>query len=297
MEDAQPVSSASLQVVAPNVTSDAEEAIEEPVEFPLSEPKARALSQIRIVSKHDRDHQGFVKCTKAFVEFTRTEICDNLVVAVVYYVSSSLFLTLYPDLDAVAKQNQTLIQTQSKQIISSLYCQVLLSPMSANFRVREERIFYETLIYFLNACACYSVRHEPTTVIHDLIAAVFRKDIPDPNSRRRSEFLPITEIVRRNWLSQRVPGKNRSEIPHATLQGNTELIGSAEQREAPRGDRTVAGREQWDERGFPVDSAVPYTDKVLNREALFALPPPKSSDPTLPAHFASVVATAEPSPR
>jgi hypothetical protein len=215
-----------LQVVAPNVKSEAEAPEEEPKEFPLTEAKLRALAQIRLVSKHDKDHQGFIKCTKVFTDFTQTEMCDNLIVAVVYYVSSSLFLTLYPDLDPVSEQNQKIIQFQSKLIISSLYCQILLSPMSANFRVREERIFYETLIFFLNACACYSVRHEPTTVIYDLIAGVFRKDIPDPSSRRLSEFLPITEIVRRNWLSQRVSGMNRSEIPPVTLQGNTDLIGS-----------------------------------------------------------------------
>jgi hypothetical protein len=289
------VATPPLQSVAPNVKTEADAVEEEPKEFPLSEVKARALAQIRLVSKHDRDHQGFIKCTKVFADFTQTEICDNLVIAVVYYVSSSLFLKLYPDLDPVAEQQQLVIQAQSKQIISSLYCQILLSPMSANFRVREERIFYETLFFFLNACACYSVRHEPPTVIYDLVAGVFRKDIPDPNSRRAGEFLPITEIVRRNWLSQRVPGKNRSEIPHATLQGNTDLIGSVVQKQA-RGDRGVE-REQWDEKGFPVDSAVPYTAKTLNREVLFALPQPKNNDNGLPGRIASVVGTADASPR
>jgi hypothetical protein len=287
----------SLRVTTLSVKPEADVPDEEPKEFPLTEVKERAISQIRMVSKHDRDHQGFIKCTKAFIDFTQTETCDNLIVAVVYYVSSSLFLTLYPELDPVAEQQQTVIRSQSKQIISSLYCQILLSPMSAAFRVREERIFYETLFFFLNVCACYSVRYEPTDVIHDLVAGVFRKGIPDPNSRRQSEFLPITEIVRRNWLSQRVPGKNRSEIPHSTLRGNTELIGSVVQKEVATGERAAATGEQWNERGFPVDSAVPYGDKILNREILFALPQPRDSDAAMSPLMGSVVATEDVTPR
>jgi hypothetical protein len=266
---------------------------EESKEVPLAEAKERALKQVRICSKHDKTHQGFIKCTKWFVEFTQTEICDNLVVAAVYYVSSSLWLTHIPDLDPDVAAEQTRMQAQSKQIISSLYCQILLSPMSQNFRVREERIFYETLIFFLDVCACYSIRYEPPDEVYDLIAGVFRRGIPDPNSRRPSEFLPITEIVRRNWLSQRVPGKNRSEIPHATLRGNTELIKAVVLKDA-HGDG--AGDELWDERGFPPDSAVPYGDKVLNRDNLFVMPQPKHADSGIPG-LPAVTSTTEGTPR
>jgi hypothetical protein len=258
------------------------------------------LKQVRICSKHDKTHQGFIKCTKWFVDFTQTEICDNLVVAAVYYVSSSLWLTHIPDLGADVAAEQTRIQVQSKQIISSLYCQILLSPMSQNFRVRQERIFYETLIFFLDVCACYSIRYEPPDEVYDLIAAIFRRGIPDPNSRRPSEFLPITEIVRRNWLSQRVPGKNRSEIPHATLQGNTELINAVVLKDA-HGDRAAAaaaasGEELWDERGFPPDTPIPYAEKVLNRDNLFVMPQPKHPDSGIPG-LSTVASTTEGTPR
>jgi hypothetical protein len=247
-----------------------------------------------MVSKHNKSPQGFIKCTKAFNDFTQTELCDNLVVSVIYYVSASLFLSKGPDLDPVAEALQTRIQSQSKQIVSSLYCQVLLSPMSGGFRVREERIFYETLMFFLDACACYTIRYEPTDDVYDLVGAVFRKGIPDPNSRRQNEFLPITEIVRRNWLSQRVPGKNRSEIAHSTLQGNTDLITSVVKKEIKE---TSVAEERWDERGFPVESCVPYTLKVLNRENLFSLPPPKTGETPIPSHIQSHTATRQASGR
>jgi hypothetical protein len=84
-----------------SLKSDAEASDEEPKEFPLPKVKVRALSQIQMVSKHDRDHQ----------------------------LNQSL--TLHPDLEPSAAE----LQKQSKQIISSLYCQILLSPMSASFRV------------------------------------------------------------------------------------------------------------------------------------------------------------------
>jgi hypothetical protein len=264
---------------------------EESREISLEDLKARAMVQIRNMSKHDKTRQGFVKSTTSFLDFMKTESCDNLVVATIYYVSSSLFLTVgRGELEGDMEIIQSKIQEQSKQVISSLYCQILLSPMSGSFRVREERIFYETLIFFLDACACYAVRYEPPAVVYELIAGVFRKDIPDPNARRQVPFLPITEIVRRNWLSQSIPGKNRSTISHSTLRGNTDLVGAMVNKRLD----VVDEHSPWDENGFPEDCIVPFRDKVLDRETFYAMPPPKSlNEPGL----SGVIPPSTPSPK
>jgi hypothetical protein len=106
--------------------------------------------------------------------------------------------------------------------------------------------------------------------------------------------LPITEIVKRNWLSQRVPGKNRSELSHSTLQGTTDLITSVVSKELRQ--KSVA-EGKWDDRGFPVDSCVPYTIKVLNRENLFSVQPPKASETPILSLVESQVPTRQTSPR
>ena len=249
---------------------------EETNEVPLEEIKDRGISAIRTFMKHDTTHQGFVKCTKSFVEFSKSELCDHLVIAAIYYVSSSLFLTESEDLlDEDFEEEQMQIQAQAKQIISSAYCQLLLSPMAAKFKVREERVFYETLIYFLNACTCYVIRYEQTDTISELISAVFRQGISDPNTRKQSEFLPITEVVRRHWLSKRVPGKNREEVARTTVKMNTDLVGTVCDK---KGLPQARGTSVWDNQGLPEDSVVPYDEKIVNREKLFATPQPKPQE-------------------
>lgn len=256
-------------------------------EIPLEEIKERGIAAVQQIAKRDTARQGFIRCTKPFVEFTKTDICDHLVIATIYYVSASLFLNESEELDEELEDEQMVIQAQAKQIISSSYCQILLSPMSAKFRVREERVFYETLIYFLNSCVCYVIKFDETDTISELISAVFRQGISDPNTRKQTEFLPINEVVRRNWLSKRVPGKNRSEVARATIKTNTELVSAVCDR---KGLPQARGAGAWDDQGLVEGSVVPCEVKIVNKEKLFAMPQPKVESPvqTMLAHSGEV---------
>jgi hypothetical protein len=94
--------------------------------------------------------------------------------------------------------------------------------------------------------------------------------------RQRSEFLPITEIVRRHWLSQRVPGKMRAEIAHTTLQGTTRLIEPMCQRELPATSRGLPPAvDVWSKTGMPKNSKIPIGAKTLPRADIIDLTPPK----------------------
>jgi hypothetical protein len=96
--------------------------------------------------------------TKVFRQFSSSQICKDLVIASIYFISSDQALkTLELIDDQKSEQEQELTRENSKKSISSLYCQLLLSPTSSNLSVREERIFYETLIYFLGTCVSDSL--------------------------------------------------------------------------------------------------------------------------------------------
>lgn len=269
-----------------------EEQEEEPKDIEIEALKERALKEVRQQYKYDKKHSQ-VCSTPAFLDFMKTELCDNMVVATIFYVSSTLWLQVGPELDDIAAAEQEQLQSDSFRILSGLYCRILLSPISSNLRVREERIFYETLIFFLDACACFAVHIENPDMVYELLAQVFRRGLQDPHARHKSEFLPITEIVRRHWLSQRVPGKNRAEISHSTLQGTTQLIEPMCQKEVSRNRNSPPpSQEVWDKNGFPKNTNVPYQDKVIPRTKIVNLTPPKQDDSTT-----SHVPTREVSPR
>jgi hypothetical protein len=213
---------------------------EVPQDIDLVPLKQRALKEVRAQRKFEKftkerrrgktdesthTSHNMIVCTEQFMNFYKSEQSDDMIIAAVYYVSSTFRLQGQgPELSQEERAEQEQIRTDSYRVISSIYCQLLLSPASAELRVREERIFYETIIFFLDAAVCFALRCENPDPIYELLGHVFRRDLQDPKVRRRGEFLPITEIVRRHWLSQRVPGKTRSEIPHSTLQGTTRLI-------------------------------------------------------------------------
>ena len=214
-------------------------------------------------------------------------MCSQMIVAAIFYVSSSLALSVEPPLDDDEYADQEQYQADSIRILSSLYCQLLLSPESSQMRVREERIFYETLIFFLDVCVCFSIDHIDPDMVYELISSIFRRGLQDPHARRKSEFLPITEIVRRHWLAQRVPGKNRAEIAHSTLHGTTQLIQPLCEKNVSNRFRGGSSTKQWNETGFPVDTKIPYNSKIIPRNTIIQLPPPKSADPGNTSHVAT----------
>jgi hypothetical protein len=151
--------------------------------------------------------------------------------------------------------------------------------MCARLRVREDGVFYETLIFYLDCCVCFAIHTENPDVVYQLLGSVFRKDLQDPRVRQRSEFLPITEIVRRHWLSQRVPGKTRAEIAHTTLQGTTRLIEPMCQRELPATSRGAPPPiDVWSKTGMPKNSKIPIGAKTLPRADVIDLTPPKTPE-------------------
>ncbi|OHS96549.1 hypothetical protein TRFO_37290 [Tritrichomonas foetus] len=146
-----------------NMTTRKDEPIEEePPNIDIDELKTLALKEVkqqkkikeyekeRIKSENSETQQishNMIICTKKFMEFYNSQICDNMVISTIFYISSSLWLNTDQDIDDTQIAIQERTQAESFRILSSLYCQLILSPLSANLRVREERIFYETLIF------------------------------------------------------------------------------------------------------------------------------------------------------
>jgi hypothetical protein len=237
---------------------------------------------------------GVVACTQTFLAFYGGDLCHGMVVAAICYVSATLWLEGQgPALGAAARAAQDRRQADALRVLASLYCQLLLSPRSAALRVREERVFYETVIFFLDVCACFAIGTENPDAVYALLARVFRRDLQDPRVRPRPEFLPITEIVRRHWLSQRVPGKTRAEISRATLRGTTPLIEPLCQRELPATSRDApAVFDVWDADGLPRNACVPVRAETLPRADILDLTPPKPPENPVAGVLASVDAQA-----
>ena len=94
----------------------------------------------------------------------------------------------------------------------------------------------------------------------------------DPQVQTEIEFLPITEIVKKHWLSQRVPGKNRATIKHSTLRGTTKLVEPLVEKSEgydrirmKGGERAISTKPKraWDDNGFPLNTKVPYKSKAI----------------------------------
>mgnify|MGYP001035637864 CR=1 FL=1 len=288
-----------IEIQAPLSPSDKKKKEEEEItEINIPDLKARALKEVkqqkkiaqyeqnmmRESSKGEISHSNnLIYCTKTFMEFYNSKLSDNMVIASIFYVSSSLWLQPpnVDDLDDQSYAEQEKIQADSKRILSSLYCQLLLSPLSSSLRVREERVFYETLMFFLDMCACFATRIENPDAIYDILGEVFRKGLQDPHSRKKSEFLPITEIVRRNWLAQRVPGKVRAEIKHSTLQGTTELIEPMCEKELPITDRGLPkSSDIWERNGFPKGTDIPINAKSIPIQMVIDMSPKQNESQT-----------------
>jgi hypothetical protein len=286
---------AHLQQIATASNKKDEPEDEIPPDIDLPSIKERALREVRQqrqIEKYARDHvhlkaksaiptsHNMIICTEQFMSFVKTDQCDDMVISAIYYVSSTFWLDGEGnelDEEGIAEQEHN--QTDALRIMSSIYCQLLMSPLSHHLRVREERVFYETLIFFLDVCVCFALRTENPAKICELIAQVFRRELQDPRVRRRGEFLPITEIVRRHWLSQRVPGKVRSEIAHATRQGNTKLIEPMCQKELPATAREEPmSTDVWLKSGYPKNTKIPLGAKVIPRVDVIDLTPPKQPE-------------------
>ncbi|OHT16654.1 hypothetical protein TRFO_13087 [Tritrichomonas foetus] len=277
------------QIEIPASTNKKKEEEEEPTEINIEDLKNRALKEVKQqkkIAQYEKDmlrdsksevpqsSHNLIYCTKTFMEYYNSKLCDNMVIATLFYVSSSLWLENGDDLDDSEYAEQEKINADSMRILSSLYCQLLLSPLSANLRVREERVFYETLIFFLNMCACFATKIESPNAVYELLGKVFRKGLQDPHSRKRTEFLPITEIVRRHWLSQRVPGKTRAEIKHSTLQGTADLIRPMCEKELPPSQRGMqATTDIWERNGFPKGTDIPINAKAIPIEMIIDMSP------------------------
>lgn len=286
-------------VSATNRTEPEEEGI---TDIMLDDLKARAIRDVQKQKEYEKyelekqnarksktdtsmqTSHNMIFCTKPFLDFTKTELCDNMILATIFYVSSTLYLEGHgPHLSAAQVAHQESVQADSMRLLSSLYCQLLLLPSSSSMKVREERVFFETLICFLDSCACSATHTENRELIYKIVARVFRKGMQDPRARHKSEFLPITEIVRRNWLSQRVPGKTRAEIQHNALKGTTDLIEVMCQRELPATNRGMpSSTDIWSKTGMPKNSLIPIGEKVISRDLIIDLTPPKneSSQPS-----------------
>lgn len=286
-----------IEIPAPLSPSDKKKKEEEEVtEISIPDLKERALKEVKQQKKIAQYEQNMMRtsnkgeishsnnliyCTKAFMEFYNSKLSDNMVIATIFYVSSSLWLKPpnCDDLDDQSYAEQEKIQADSKRILSSLYCQLLLSPLSSSLRVREERVFYETLMFFLDMCACFATKIENPDEVYEILGEVFRKGLQDPHSRKRSEFLPITEIVRRNWLAQRVPGKVRAEIKHSTLQGTTELIEPMCEKELPMSDRGLPQTTDiWERNGFPKGTDIPINAKTIPNQMIIDMSPKQTEN-------------------
>jgi hypothetical protein len=282
-----------------------------PPDINLSEIKDRALSEVRKQNRRFQQSRqpalqfrpgemlppsyNMIVCTKTFMDFYQSDLCHGMVVAAIYYVSSTLWLQGQgPPLDDAAIAQQEHNQADSLRVLSSFYCQLLLSPVSGHLRVREERIFYETVIFFLDACACFAIRTENPDAVYELLGKLFRKDLQDPRVRQPPEFLPITEIVRRHWLSQRVPGKTRAEISPATLRGTTKLIEPLCRKERPATSRDeVTVFDIWQKNGLPQNTTIPVGAAVIAQADIIDLTPPKQSEGQVAEVLAAAAASAE----
>jgi hypothetical protein len=266
-----------------------------PKDIEVAALKRRALKEVRQQrmfewyekeerkgKSEDSGHSSpnMIVCTDVFMNFVNTPTCDNIVIAAIYYVSATFRLKGQgPRLNEKAYAQEDRNRTDALRILSSLYCQTLLSPASSNLRVREERMFYETLIFFLDACVCFALHTENPDPVYELLARIFRRDLPDPRVRRRGEFLPISEIVRRHWLSQRVPGKTRSELSHSTLQGTTKLVEPICARELSTPlNRAPIAMGIWEISGYPKDTQIPIGATVIRRSEIVDLSPPKQTE-------------------
>lgn len=272
---------------------------EGPQDIDLNEIRSRAIKEVRAQKIYEQyrnkretrqrprttetmtTSHNMVYCTKQFLDFTKTEICNNLVIASIYYVSATLFIEGEgPELTDEQFEAQQTKQTDSLRILSSLYCQLLMSPLSARMRVREERVFYETLICYLDACACFATHTENPEHVYEILAKVFRKGMQDPKARHGAEFLPITEIVRRNWLSQRVPGKTRAKMSREALKGTTDLISPMCDSDEQAATVAEDGEDIWNPDGLPKTFSIPLDVSVIPRADIIDLTPPKTVDPS-----------------
>ena len=278
------------QIEIPGSSRAKQEEEDEPTEIDIADLKSRALKEVKqqkkiaqyeksLKSDVPRSSDNLIFCTRTFMEYYNSTLCDNMVIATLFFVSSSLWLQHDSDLDDNEYAEQEKINADSMRILSSLYCQLLLSPLSSRLRVREERIFYETVIFFLNMCACFATKIEQPDAVYEILAAVFRKGLQDPHSRKKIEFLPITEIVRRHWLSQRVPGKTRAEIKHTTLQGTTDLIKPLCEKELPPNQRGVQSpTDIWERNGFPKGTDIPIDAKTIPCEMIIDMSPKQAEN-------------------
>ncbi|KAH0789668.1 hypothetical protein GPJ56_006170 [Histomonas meleagridis] len=165
------------------------------------------------------------------------------------------------------EEYQVQVNEESKEILSHLYCQLLLSPITSNLKAIEERTFYETLILFLEACSYFSLQSDQAEEIYSIVSEVFRGDLKDPHSSPTPEFIPINEIVRRNWLSQKVPGKIRITNQVETLKRTTKLVAPLCEKELRSDNESF--RLVWNENGFPSDTVIPLNSKVLAQNELY----------------------------
>jgi len=284
---------------------------EEPTDIDLEKLKEHGLNEVRVHLKREKSKYGknvdsFIRPSDEFLSFIRKDLCDQLLVASIFYASSTLALSSQFQDDEIQYSEQEKKQAESFQILSSLYCQLLLSSDSSNLPVRKERIFYETLFYFIDTCVCFVIHTAPSEKIIDILAGVFRGGLQDPNSRKEIEFLPISEIVKKHWLSQRVPGKTRSTVSHSTLRGTTHLISPICDVVDPTETRTSVKREvsrnvfaktpsikgNWDENGYPINTTIPFKAKLIPISSIYTPPSIKNTPETT-----SSVPTRDSSPR
>jgi hypothetical protein len=272
---------------------------EEEKQVTLAELKAFALKDIRQLKKFEeyerattrrkavdtgRSSQDVVICTKEFVVFTKTDLCDNMIICSLFFASSTLALDGHgPPLSDHDVAEQEVTQAEAYRMLSGLYCRLLVAtarePFApVNMGIREERVFFETLIYFLGACTCCALHVESRDLIYAIFANVFRRGLQEPRLRKPMEFLPITEIVRRHWLAQRVPGKVRAEIKQGSFQGTSNLIEPMCEKEL-RGGAVPGATDLWERDGTLKGGRIPIGKKSFPAKLLIDLsPPPKTQE-------------------
>ena len=280
----------------------------EPTDIDIKKIKELGLNEVKRQLKREKMKYGansdcFIRPSEEFLIFLKTELCDEILISSIFYVSSTLALRSEENFNQVELAEYETTQSDSFQIISSLYCQLLLSPISSNLPVRKERIFYETLFFFIDSCVSYVIHTISSEIIIDILSKVFRGGLQDPNSRKEIEFLPITEIVKKHWLSQRVPGKTRSNIKHSTLRGTTHLIAPLCDVVDPlNNDKNIKSRNilpdfpnkrnDWNEEGFPLNTKIPFKSKFIPINSIYK-PIPIIKQP----ESVSNIPTRDPSPR
>jgi hypothetical protein len=240
---------------------------------------SRRKGTVAITTTHD-----VVICTKQFMAFTETDLCENMMISALFYASSTLALDGNGcPLTTEECEEQEAIKSESYRMLSGLYCRLLVSTNGqpfgpVNMGIREERVFFETLIYFLGVCTCYALHVESREIVYAIFAKVFRRGIAEPRLRKPIEFLPITESVRRHWLAQRVPGKVRAEIKHASYQGTSDLIEPMCEKELNEG-YSSSGSDLWQRDGTLKSQRLPIGRKSFPANLLIDLsPPPKTPE-------------------